>query len=46
MIGSYAVASDTGRRRRRNEDNYVVAPPLALTFGPFRAVEMTRQMKR
>src|SRR6478672_9034239 len=27
-IGSYAVASDTGRRRRRNEDNYVVAPPL------------------
>jgi protein phosphatase len=22
------VASDTGRRRRRNEDNYVVAPPL------------------
>ena len=27
-VGSYAVASDTGRRRRRNEDNYVVAPPL------------------
>ena len=27
-IGAYAVASDTGRRRRRNEDNYVVAPPL------------------
>ncbi len=25
---AYAVASDTGRRRRRNEDNYVVAPPL------------------
>jgi protein phosphatase len=22
------VASDTGRKRRRNEDNYVVAPPL------------------
>jgi serine/threonine protein phosphatase PrpC len=27
-IGEYAVASDTGRRRRRNEDNYVVEPPL------------------
>ena len=27
-VGSYAVASDTGRRRRRNEDSYVVAPPL------------------
>jgi serine/threonine protein phosphatase PrpC len=28
IIGSFAVASDTGRKRRRNEDNYVVAPPL------------------
>ena len=28
MVGAYAVASDTGRKRRRNEDNYVVAPPL------------------
>jgi PPM family protein phosphatase len=27
-VGAYAVASDTGRRRRRNEDNYVVEPPL------------------
>ena len=27
-VQAYAVASDTGRRRRRNEDNYVVAPPL------------------
>src|SRR5947199_1485895 len=27
-ISSYAVASDTGRKRRRNEDSYVVAPPL------------------
>ena len=27
-VRAYAVASDTGRRRRRNEDNYVVAPPL------------------
>ncbi len=27
-IGAYAVATDTGRKRRRNEDNYVVAPPL------------------
>src|SRR5436309_3357117 len=27
-VGLYAVASDTGRKRRRNEDSYVVAPPL------------------
>jgi serine/threonine protein phosphatase PrpC len=27
-IASYARASDTGRKRRRNEDSYVVAPPL------------------
>ena len=27
-VGAYAVASDTGRKRRRNEDNYVVEPPL------------------
>src|SRR4029079_7906462 len=27
-VGACAVPSDTGRRRRRNEDNYVVAPPL------------------
>ena len=27
-VGAYAVASDTGRRRRRNEDNYVATPPL------------------
>src|SRR5438094_693515 len=27
-IGTYAVATDTGRKRRRNEDAYVVAPPL------------------
>jgi serine/threonine protein phosphatase PrpC len=27
-VEAYAVASDTGRKRRRNEDNYVVAPPL------------------
>jgi protein phosphatase len=27
-VASYAVASDTGRRRLRNEDNYVVEPPL------------------
>ena len=27
-VGQHAVASDTGRKRRRNEDNYVVAPPL------------------
>src|SRR5207302_10674112 len=27
-VAAYAVASDPGRRRLRNEDNYVVAPPL------------------
>ena len=27
-VAAYAVASDTGKRRRRNEDAYVVAPPL------------------
>src|SRR3989440_4294926 len=27
-VGAYAVASDTGRRRRRSETNWVVAPPL------------------
>jgi len=27
-VVAYAVASDTGRKRLRNEDNYVVAPPL------------------
>ena len=27
-LGAYAGASDTGRTRRRNEDSYVVAPPL------------------
>jgi protein phosphatase len=27
-VSSYARASDTGRKRRRNEDSYVVAPPL------------------
>jgi len=27
-VGAYAVTTDTGRKRRRNEDAYVVAPPL------------------
>jgi protein phosphatase len=27
-VGRYARASDTGKRRRHNEDSYVVAPPL------------------
>ncbi len=28
IVGGFAGASDTGRKRRRNEDAYVVAPPL------------------
>ena len=27
-ISAYAGTSDTGRKRRRNEDSYVIAPPL------------------
>jgi protein phosphatase len=27
-IAAYAGTSDTGRKRRRNEDSYVIAPPL------------------
>jgi PPM family protein phosphatase len=27
-VSQYARASDTGKKRRRNEDSYVVAPPL------------------
>src|SRR4051794_24465910 len=27
-VGAYAVSTDTGRKRRRNEDAYVAAPPL------------------
>jgi protein phosphatase len=27
-IGAYAARTDTGRKRRRNEDAYVMAPPL------------------
>jgi PPM family protein phosphatase len=27
-VAAYAGASDTGRKRRRNEDSYVIAPPL------------------
>ena len=28
MLGRSAVVSDTGRRRRHNEDQYVCVPPL------------------
>ena len=27
-LGQFAGASDPGRRRRRNEDSYVIDPPL------------------
>ena len=46
-VGAYAVASDTGRRRRRNEDNYVVAPPLfavADGMGGAQAGEVASQL--
>jgi PPM family protein phosphatase len=46
-VGTYAVASDTGRRRRRNEDNYVVAPPLfavADGMGGAQAGEVASQL--
>jgi serine/threonine protein phosphatase PrpC len=28
VVGSYAAKTDTGRKRRRNEDAFVLAPPL------------------
>jgi PPM family protein phosphatase len=28
LVGSYAAKTDTGRKRRRNEDAFVLAPPL------------------
>ena len=46
-VGAYAVSSDTGRRRRRNEDNYVVAPPLfavADGMGGAQAGEVASQL--
>jgi protein phosphatase len=46
-VAAYAVASDTGRRRRRNEDNYVVAPPLfavADGMGGAQAGEVASQL--
>ena len=46
-VGAYAVASDTGRRRRRNEDNYVVAPPLLAVadgMGGAQAGEVASQL--
>src|SRR5262245_695604 len=46
-VAAYAVASDTGRRRLRNEDNYVVAPPLfavADGMGGAQAGEVASQL--
>ena len=46
-VVAYAVASDTGRKRLRNEDNYVVAPPLfavADGMGGAQAGEVASQL--
>ena len=46
-LGAYARASDTGRKRRRNEDSYVVAPPLfavADGMGGAQAGEVASQL--
>ena len=34
VVGSYARASDTGRKRRRNEDSYVVLPSSVPASAP------------
>ena len=46
-VAAYAVATDTGRKRRRNEDTYVVAPPLfavADGMGGAQAGEVASQL--
>jgi len=46
-IASYAATSDTGKKRRRNEDSYVVAPPLfavADGMGGAQAGEIASQL--
>src|SRR5581483_11552686 len=53
-IGAFARATDTGRKRRHNEDSYVVAPPLfavadgmgGAQAGPERLTQLIQEANR